>query len=232
MFADSGGFSAWSRGAPVNLDEYVAWVKALPRFFTLVSTLDAIGDAEQTAWNTERMLDALPDEPIMPTFHVGSEWKWLEHWVKRGVRQIALGGMVPYSGRVGLLRAWITKCFEIIEPGTRVHGFGLTVMPLVKTFPFYSVDSSTWTMPIRYGNISLFDESRGTFVILPRYNGGARGKRSEHEYLKHRPLLEAYGLRPATFPESNHDVQGLSIESWRRAELWLQAYKRKKASCG
>ncbi len=223
MFADSGGFSAWSLGKPISLDDYIAWIQSVPGLFSLVSTLDVIGDAEATAKNTERMLHELPGEPVMPTFHVGSDWKWLAHWAPR-VKQIALGGMVPHASRMPFLRAWLARAFSMIPATTRVHGFGLTVLPLVKEFPFYSVDSSTWLMPLRYGHMYLFDPERGAFENIGR-------SKADLGRLKHRDLLASYGVDAGVgFPACNHKVLAISIESWRRAELWLQDWKRKKAS--
>jgi hypothetical protein len=211
LFLDSGGFSAWSRGAVVDLGDYIEFVRRSAGRWSIVATLDVIGDAAATAANTHRMLDALPAEPIYPVFHVGSDWKWLRYWVERSPR-ICLGGMVPYTGRPRLLRAWLHKCFQIIPPRTQVHGLGLTVLSLLRLFHFTSVDSSSWVVGMRYGQHRLFDEERATFV--PTWGMSTTVPR--------RDLLARYGR---VDPPTEHDeIAQLSLESWYRAEVWLRGY--------
>ena len=48
-----------------------------------------------------------------------------------------------------VIEAWLDSLWERLvdsdgRPITRVHGFGLTSLPLMMRYPFYSVDSSTW----------------------------------------------------------------------------------------
>jgi hypothetical protein len=55
---------------------------------------------------------------------------------------------------------WLKKCFSIIPKNVKVHGFAITSPYVVKRFPFYSVDSSSWTNAGRYGRMSLFDKQK------------------------------------------------------------------------
>jgi hypothetical protein len=211
LFLDSGGFSAWSKGASVDLTEYIEFVKRSAGRWSIVATLDVIGDAAATAANTHRMLDELPGEPVYPVFHVGSDWKWLQYWVDRSPR-ICLGGMVPYTGRPKVIRSWLHKCFQIIPPGTQVHGLGLTVLPMLRLYPLTSVDSSSWVVGMRYGQHRLFDEERGTFS--PAWGLATPVPR--------RDLLACYGRVDP--PTDNDEIAQLSLESWYRAEVWLRTY--------
>lgn len=49
---------------------------------------------------------------------------------------------------------------QAYETGTKVHGFAFTRADLLYDFPFYSVDSSSWTTSIRYGVFQIFKSGR------------------------------------------------------------------------
>ena len=51
--------------------------------------------------------------------------------------------------------------------GTRIHGFGWTSLPTLKTFPFFSVDSTTWLGGVRYGTSYRYDGKN--FRVTPYY---------------------------------------------------------------
>jgi len=46
------------------------------------------------------------------------------------------------------------------DRGIKIHGFAFTRTKLLYHFPFYSVDSSSWTTAIRYGAINKFEYSK------------------------------------------------------------------------
>jgi len=213
LFIDSGGFSAWSKGAMVSLDDYIEFVRLSPRKWSIVATLDVIGDAAATAANTHRMMKELPGEAVYPVFHVGSDWKWLRYWVERSPH-LCVGGMVPYTSRPAVLRTWLRRCFDIIPPTTKVHGLGLTMFPLLREFPFASVDSSSWVVGMRYGVHRLFDEQRGTFVPV----GG------KAVAVPRRDLLARYGLTDLPARDDYAGYVRMSLDSWYRAERWIRSY--------
>lgn len=233
VFADSGAYSAFTVGKPINEAEYIAWVNRWKHRFTAVSAPDVIGDPSATTAATQRMLAQVTGVPVLPVFHVGEPWSVLENWLQDPrIDYMAFGGMVPFTRRLKLLDAWVTKAFKIIgDRPMKVHGFGLTTWPLLLKHPFYSVDSSSWTAGFRYASLQLFDPARGKFQDV------AMGQRAE--LLKHARLLAAYGLRPTEAQASGYNrdqIVATAVLSWQRAEAWLA--KRKGAttaaylSCG
>ena len=100
VFADSGAWSAWSVGEPVDARAYVDWVHKWRHHFSAVSGPDVIGDAEATTKAIEAMRAEVTGLPVLPVFHVGEDWSYLEHWAAReDVDYLAFGGMVPYTRR-------------------------------------------------------------------------------------------------------------------------------------
>jgi hypothetical protein len=217
IFADSGAFSAYTLGQPLDVTAYIVWAKQWQHRFTAIAGPDVIGDAKATADGTYRMMEALPDATVLPTFHVGDDWSWLDHWTSR-CDYLALGGMVPYARAAPLLRRWVVTAFSRIPATVRVHGFGLTTWSLLRAFPWYSVDSSSWTGVFRFGVLALFDDARGVWVCIDMHK--------PREALRHARLLASYGLRPTDVRSKGYDRDrfcGASVFAWRRAEAWLNA---------
>jgi hypothetical protein len=217
MFADSGAYSAFTVGQSVQAGDYCRWVNRWKHLFTAASAPDVIGNPVATKVATTKMLGLVTGVPVLPVFHVGEDWAYLKHWCTQpGINYIALGGMVPYTRRPKLLGQWLTKAWTIIPSSMRVHGFGLTTWPLLLRFPWYSVDSSSWTAGVRYANLSLFDDQRGQFVQVDM--------RERTGLLKHSALLKSYGLRPPDARNKGYDrnqIVATCVRSWQRAEAWL-----------
>lgn len=238
VFVDSGGFSAFTLGSEINIDEYMGWCRKWKHWITTAAALDKIGDATESDKNANRMIKELAGEvKVIPTFHVGSDWSALQRWTTQ-VDHLALGGMVPYSARPKLVAAWLNKAFSIIPDTVKVHGFGHTIWGNLKRFPFHSVDSSSWTSPWRFGTISLFDRSKGKFVqIDPRKPGAIQ---------KHLKLIWQYDLALKDMTDivrrvgPNGEVLvkkdlklrlvASQVKSWRVAEEWLGKYKDRHGS--
>ena len=216
IFVDSGAYSAFSVGASVDPDEYATWVARWEKHITAAAGPDVIGDSKATDRETDRMLNAKKwSIPILPTFHVGSDWKGLESWAER-VDYLALGGMVPHATKHKFLQAWLHKAFRIIDARARVHLFGMTNFRLMQMFPFYSADSSSWTSGVRFAQLLLFDSNAGAIRSLDM--------RDRKSLLKNSELLGRYDIRPHEANIKTHDrrqILGVAAETWRRAEDWL-----------
>lgn len=151
VFLDSGAFSAFSMGVNVDLPKYCAYIKQNLDIIEhvdgqpLASVLDAIGDADGT-WHNQRAMEDLGVRPL-PCYHYGEPEEVLEYYIAN-YSYITIGGMVPIS--TPQLKLWLDRLWkdyltdENGFPVVKVHGFGLTSLPLMMRYPWYSVDSSTW----------------------------------------------------------------------------------------
>lgn len=163
LFIDSGAFSAWSKGVQIKLDEYIAFIKENIDIIDVYANLDVIGDAQAT-WKNQEIMEGQGLSPL-PCFHYGEDFKWLKFYLDRGHDYIALGGMVPISSAA--LEPWLNVvfsrhiCGEDGMPLVKIHGFGLTSLPLMIRYPWYSVDSTSWVMTSRMGA-----------VYVPRFRSG------------------------------------------------------------
>jgi hypothetical protein len=188
VFADSGAFSAATTGATINLADYAAWLRHWDGLITTASTLDVIGDHQATARNTGEL--EARGLRVLPVFHLGTPFTHLDDLCTR-YRYVALGGMVPYSSQKAAVARWLDLCFQIgAERDTRFHGFGQTTVAPLAAFPFYSVDSSTWSSGARYGDMVLWDEDRERLVRLQTGDPAAASV--------HADLLRSHGAPSAT----------------------------------
>lgn len=151
VFLDSGAFSAFSLGVEVDLPKYCDYIHRNLDIIEhvdgqpLASVLDAIGSADGT-WQNQHAMEQLGVRPL-PCYHYGEPEEVLEYYVAN-YSYITIGGMVPIS--TPQLKLWLDRiwprymCNPDGTPKIKVHGFGLTSLPLMMRYPWYSVDSSTW----------------------------------------------------------------------------------------
>lgn len=158
VFADSGAYSAMTVGAPIDLDDYARWVLRWRHLFAAYSNLDVIGNPAATARNQALLEDRYGLTPL-PVFHTGSPWGVLEGLVAR-YPYVALGGMARKAYQAPTLIPWLIRCFRLAGEGSRFHGFGATDWQIISSFPWRSVDSTTWQAGNRFGAQLIFARNR------------------------------------------------------------------------
>lgn len=187
VFLDSGAYS-WDqfitkRGETVTeekemeyLDTYIEFIKEHGDRLYDSANLDFVGNPEKTL-KTQRYMELCGVKPV-PVFHYHAALgdpkvkQWHFDFLKDILTEydyLALGGGV--SGGLNSNK-YITRfgdeVFRIIEGMGReikVHGFGITSVPLMFRYPWYSVDSTTWLQVAAYGKIFVpkYDLIRGCF---------------------------------------------------------------------
>lgn len=162
VFLDSGAFSAWTLGVTLSITEYVNYIRRNQDIIrvednnVMASVLDGIGDAQKTFENQMEM-ERLGVRPL-PCFHFGEDERYLEWYVQR-YDYITIGGMVGKTP--AQLEIWLDRIWDLYltdgsgNPRIKVHGFGLTSVPLMARYPWYSCDSSSWIQATSFGAIVL-----------------------------------------------------------------------------
>lgn len=168
VFLDSGAFSAFSLGVQVDLPAYCRWIQQnvdivrVEDNSLMASVLDGIGDPLQT-YRNQLSMEELGVRPL-PCFHYGEDERYLEYYMTN-YEYITIGGMVPIS--TPQLFHWLDRiwnkylCDGSGKARIKVHGFGLTSVPLMQEYPWYSVDSSSWVQIGAHGNVIMDGKTMG-----------------------------------------------------------------------
>jgi len=131
---------------------------------------------------------------------------------------IAIGGLVPYLTRLNKVIPKLIQCFKRAKGRAVFHGFGVSNWYLLKTLPWYSVDSTSWIAGVRFGGLYIFDFHRHNMLELQI------GKSSAYQYA---PLIREYGFDPQDFVDRKRNTRALSAAlsaaSYHRAEQWIRS---------
>lgn len=144
---------------------YIKFLKENSTKIKIYANLDIINNPEAT-WENQLYFENKGLSPI-PVFHFGSDFKWLEKYLEKGYKYIAIGGMIPNSYSVlrkPLDDMWLNYLTDKKGmPSVKVHGFAVTSSRLVHRYPWYSVDSTSWVKFGIYGSIVIPRKTRGTY---------------------------------------------------------------------
>jgi hypothetical protein len=108
------------------------------------------------------MLDA-GLRPI-PVFHQGERLHWLQKYLED--KEPYIGLSASKFVRIDEQQRWLDMVFNLLtdkdgHPYVKTHGFALTSFTHLTAYPWYTVDSTTWSMTPGYGQI-----------IIPAWKGG------------------------------------------------------------
>lgn len=216
IFADSGAFQGYSMGKELSVDKYAQWLYQWKHLFIGYANLDSI-DSEAKTMENQEYLESCGLKPL-PVFHVTSDFKQLEYLLEN-YDYIGLGGMVPYMKEIKKIMPWLIKCWKLknkINSRAKFHGFGCTNWEILSKLPWYSVDSSTWTVANRFGEVPIFDVLKSRFI---------RCKLGEwRQWQKHASVLRSLGYDWRDFAGRKihrSDVCKVAASSFHAAENYL-----------
>lgn len=187
-FLDSGAFTLWTKAAKYAkenrcsqwdyydtdefyqyMDDYAKFVKKYQIAIDLYANVDAVGNAEIT-YRNQKYLEKKHNLSPVPVVHYKTDLKWLKKYMDEGYELIGLGGLVGSMNQDGC-QYWIDRAFDLVcdqpsrLPKVKLHGFGVTSYELLLRYPWWSVDSSTWTKVGAFGGILVPHKRRGKFVF-------------------------------------------------------------------
>ena len=164
LLLDSGAFSAWNRKVQIDLHEYMRFIKEHLDLVDCYVSLDVIGRSASQSYENQQIMKAEGLEPI-PVFHQGERFKWLERYLENGEKYIGIA--THKDSPPAEQRKWLDSAFTRLtdskgRPYRKVHGFGITSFDHLVRYPWYSTDSTTWSLTPAYGTI-----------LVPPYVSGA-----------------------------------------------------------
>lgn len=145
----------------VYFKAYTAWAKQWHNHFDYFCELDIqdlIGLPRVKEWR--RQINAIGlGKQMITVYHSKDSWQdFVELCETSESKYIAMEGVRHDHDPITYNR-FIKYAYE---RGIKVHGFAFTRAQLLRTYPFYSIDSSSWTTPIRYG---VFQKNDGIRMI-------------------------------------------------------------------
>ena len=172
QFAEEQGCSQWdyydTKDFWKYMDSYAAFVKKYKAAIDLYANVDVIPNAELTLRNQE-YLESKGLKPV-PVVHFGTSVNGVRKYMDKGYKLIALGSLVGQAKNPAAHK-WLDDAFRIActtkdhTPKVKIHGFGVTSFPLLFRYPWWSVDSTTWTKIGAYGGIIVPKKRGGKFCF-------------------------------------------------------------------
>ena len=163
ILIDSGAFSFYNSGKDIQLSDYEKALKESN--FKNYFNLDVIGDAEGSYQNYLKMLEHGLN-PI-PVFHADTPIEYLEKYLDL-TDFISVGGLVGNNNIDSNLNG-IFNMIEKVNPQTKVHGLGLTKVSIIKSYPFYSVDSSSYCAVTKFARASRWNKTNFKSIDTMEY---------------------------------------------------------------
>lgn len=199
---DSGAFSSWNSGRSIDLKEYISYAKdfirqhrktighiyivnldVIPGEQGKKPTMREVEEAARQGWDNMIQFEKAGLTPVH-IFHQGERFEWLERIAARH-RYI---GISPNNDAGPKSKFnWMREVFGRIKAGNMTHGFAVTARKLMRAFPWYSVDSTSWMAPVQYGKA----------VFTPEFDelGLTSRAKSHVNYVIHSNILELRRLQ-------------------------------------
>lgn len=171
LILDSGAFTCWNSGDEINIDSLIEYMHKWKDVYTIAANLDKIpgvrgvlptkADVDFAAKvgydNSKYILSkGIPQDKLMPIFHQGEDFVWLERMVGDGFKYIGISPSNDYTTEQRMF--WLDDVYDFLtkQPSwyIRTHGYGATSERLMRTYPWFTVDSTSWVQQAGFGMIS------------------------------------------------------------------------------
>jgi len=215
--------------------EYVRFLKKHAKHFDVYANLDVIGNAELT-YKNQKWFEKRGFKPC-PVWHIDSDVKWLQRYIDEGYDYICIGAMVGVSSVI--LRQLLDMVWsEILTdnkgiPKIKVHGFGMTSFSLMKRYPWYSVDSTSWVISPGFGSILYPKKGKtegydwGSIESITVSNVGFKKDPGSNTHFRNKPsylrryILEYLESAGIPFGESSYKKVNPNYVLKKDGENWL-----------
>lgn len=192
------------------MDKYANFVKANIESIDYYATVDVIYNPE-LSWKSLKYLENEHGLKPVPVIHCKTDLRWLDKHLEAGYKYIGIGGLGQESTRFTYTQ-WADKVFDrIADPRTRnptvkIHGFAMTSLDLMQRYPWYSVDSASWTKASGFG-----------VVFVPQF-------RDELFLPLEKPSLICFSYKPSALKAKGKHYFQLSPKEKEIVDHWCKDY--------
>lgn len=206
---DSGAFTAWKSGKPIELNQYCDFLDSLPMKPWRYFALDVVGDPKATMSNYEKMLER--GYKPMPVFTPSQDFADIDRYYQTS-DLIGCGGLTDKYGSDGI--RYLTKVMNHVK-GRKIHLLGYTKPDYIKHFRPFSCDSSSWTRAQRYGLCDLY-VGNGTYLSFTRRQAASHPKPHIIEAIKRLGFSLSDFMLEENWRKSRNIARIASARSWTK----------------
>src|ERR1035441_6468791 len=185
LMIDSGAYSAYTMGVPINIDKYAKFVIDNKQHIYRPINLDIVGhsnpeEAAAVGYKNYHILKDKGVENILPVYHQYEKLKWLNLMLEEAGEDDIIGLSSSMTSNVEAV-SWYNILFNYLTdndgyPIAKFHAFGDSTQISTLNFPWFSNDSSTWAQG---------GGRAGRTIIKGRtYQLGAKTRRVDRETLE------------------------------------------------
>ena len=195
-------------------DEYMAkyliWLVQNYEYYDYYAELDIgeiVGQKKVNYWRQQLIDNNIFDKCVTVYHPYCMDWNdYLEMLEQSQSKYIALEGDRNTRTRLNYNK-YLKPAYE---QGIKVHGFAMTKIEVMRNYPFYSVDSTSWLQPQMYGTIPIFNKGRITCVVWKK----------EKEYLKFPKKINLSILRGDDKELIRIYTMKIAIETYKELETY------------
>jgi len=164
LLVDSGGFTARMKGVEVKVEDYAEY---LNKYKVKTGFNLDTNDLTETLEN-QKYLEKHTNTYIIPVYHL-SDYLHQRDLIDDFIRDypyISVGGVVGEKSLHRFKDEFYSYVFSKTRDKIMVHGLGITSPGELDTYPWYSVDSTSWLAPGRFGRFSYtkLDKKLARFI--------------------------------------------------------------------
>lgn len=161
---------------------------------------------QPTIFDMQLKFEAVGLRPV-PVFHGDESLDWVMKYYDKGYDLICIGSSRELRGKGWKgYRYYLDRLFELgAKHNIRYHGLAATSLSIMSSYPWYSVDSSTWSKVACFGCINFPDRDRN---IIYNLHISSRATRSEIASYNNFPKNQREQVE-ATLKELGYDLKAL-----------------------
>lgn len=158
LLLDSGGFVARTKGTPISVKDLANYINK--HKVKVAFELDT-NDRHETEYNRDYLL-GMTQATIIPVYHysdfASGDYALLDEFIEK-FSYISIGGVAGEGLGTKNEKLLYDFIFSRTQDKVKVHGLGITALRILKRYPFYSVDSTSWLSAARYGNFQSIEDA-------------------------------------------------------------------------
>jgi len=149
------------------VNDYGQWLKENKHLLDVYVSVDVIHSPE-LSWKVQRHLEDEFGVSPLPVYHSGEDFSWFKKYCDN-YEYIGVSGLGQEVSKVAWTKNIGIPVFTYICPGPiykpthKIHGFALTSPSLMTSYPWFSVDSTSWVQFGKYGIVIIPYKKNGVY---------------------------------------------------------------------